>query len=129
MYWPVAKQPSEIAPLRSKIGVAQWPAIIENGAGLLAPYETQTTAANDCGAVRAALDRVPPDLRQLFRGFGDVTVEQLAAMTGLLLGDAALAQRRSFSEPGQWSGSSAQKKSFLAALAADGVTAKQGGAF
>ena len=50
-------------------------------------------------------------------------------MTGLAVNDAALAQRRDFSEPGRWLGTQDQKDAFLAALDAHGLTAQQGGRF
>ena len=124
-----SKTAAEIAPLRAKLGVAQWPAIVENGAGVLPPHQTHTPGVSDYITIRTALDRLPSDQRQHFFGFGDVSVAQVAAMTGLTVDAAALAQKRQFSEPGRWSGTEDQRNDFLAALAADGVTAKQGGRF
>ncbi|PJI92359.1 mannosyl-3-phosphoglycerate phosphatase [Yoonia maricola] len=124
-----SKTAAEMAILREKIGVAQWPAIVENGAGFLPPFNTTCPSAADYETIRSALDRVTPDLRQLFTGFGDVTAAQVADMTGLLVRDAALAQMRCFSEPGQWSGTVPQKNAFLAALAEQGVRSQQGGRF
>ncbi len=124
-----SKTAAEIAPLRAKLGAAQWPAIVENGAGVLPPHETHTPGAADYAKIRAALDRVPTELRQHFCGFGDVSVAEVAAMTGLAVDAAALAQQRQFSEPGQWSGTPDQKDAFLEALSTDGVTTKQGGRF
>jgi mannosyl-3-phosphoglycerate phosphatase len=124
-----SKTAPEISNLRQKIGAEQWPAIVENGAGVLPPYVTERPSAEQYVAVRAALGRVPTDLRPLFCGFGDVAVESVVQMTGLSRSAAALAQKRSFSEPGTWSGTEPQKQAFLAALATHGVTAQQGGRF
>ncbi len=124
-----SKTAAEIGSLRQKIGAEDWPAIVENGAGLLPPGERNVGEAAQYASVRSALDSLPRDLRRLFCGFGDVTPAQVAQMTGLALEDAILAQERGFSEPGQWSGTSSQKDAFLAALAEHGVTAQQGGRF
>ncbi len=124
-----SKTAPEISSLRHDIGVEAWPAIVENGAGVLPPFVTACPDAGQYDAVRAGLAQVPAALRALFCGFGDVSVEGVVEMTGLSAEAAALAQQRSFSEPGTWSGTPAQKQAFLDALAAEGVTAQQGGRF
>lgn len=124
-----SKTAPEISRLRQKLGGECWPAIVENGAGVLPPFVTECPDALQYGAVRSALECVPTELRALFCGFCDVDVEQVVQMTGLSPGDAALAQERSFSEPGNWSGTPSQKDAFLTALGKHGVTAQQGGRF
>jgi len=124
-----SKTAPEMSRLRREIGAEAWPAIIENGAGVLPPFVTECADAGQYDAVRSALDRVPKELRTLFCGFGDVSSLQLVQMTGLSPEGAALAQKRSFSEPGTWSGTSDQKGAFLGALAEQGVSAQQGGRF
>lgn len=124
-----SKTAPEISSLRHDIGTEAWPAIVENGAGVLPPFVTECPDADQYGAVRAALAAVPAELRALFCGFGDVSVAQVVQMTGLSPDAAVLAQQRSFSEPGTWSGTSDQKDAFLGALAAEGVIAQQGGRF
>lgn len=124
-----SKTAAEMARLRAKIGAERWPAIVENGAGVLPPFATQITESSEYGAVRSALNGLPEDLRDPFCGFGDVSATQVAQMTGLSKDDAALAQKRDFSEPGRWSGTRSQKDAFLAALAQNGLSAQQGGRF
>ena len=124
-----SKTTPEISKLREKIGITQWPAIVENGAGVLPPNVTSCPNAQNYEIVRSALDNVPSDLRRLFSGFGDVSTQQVAQMTGLSPNDAALAQTRHFSEPGHWSGTSEQRQAFLDALALKGVIGQQGGRF
>ncbi len=124
-----SKTAAEMGPLRADIGAEAWPAIVENGAGVLPPRATEVTDTSQYDAVRSALNTVPAALRDLFCGFGDVTAAQVAEMTGLSIGDALLAQRRDFSEPGRWRGTQAQKDAFLVALAEQGLTAQQGGRF
>ena len=119
-----SKTASEIAVLQDAMGLAHWPAIVENGAGVLGDG-----APSRHGELRGALGRVPGDLRRHFTGFGDMTPAEVAACTGLAPQDAARARARMFSEPGLWSGSDADRARFLAALAREGVTARQGGRF
>ena len=124
-----SKTAPEMSVLRQEIGAAQWPAIVENGAGLLPPFVTQSPDAGQYETVRAALASIPTELRQFYSGFGDVSAAEVALITGLSPDAAALAKQRSFSEPGLWSGTPAQKQAFLDALGAQGVIAQQGGRF
>ncbi|MDK3019775.1 HAD-IIB family hydrolase [Pseudodonghicola flavimaris] len=120
-----SKTAAEIAPLRQAIGFADWPAIVENGGGLLAPGQGAETAAGDYPALRARLAALPPG----FRGFGDMSATEIAAATGLSRDAALLAQARQFSEPGRWTGPEAELPGFLQAAAEAGLTAQQGGRF
>lgn len=124
-----SKTAAEVSTLRTTLGLNAWPAIVENGAGVLPPWVSDVQESARYDALRSALGKVPDDLRVLFIGFGDVTAEQVADMTALPVPDAALAQKRAFSEPGQWVGTDAQKATFLTHLAEHGITAQQGGRF
>ncbi|MEO0485182.1 MAG: HAD-IIB family hydrolase [Pseudomonadota bacterium] len=124
-----SKTAAEIAPLRRALGFDGWPAIVENGAGLLPEGSAALPDAAPYGQLRAALDALPTELRASFRGFGDVTAEEVARWTGLPLPDAKLAQTRAFSEPGQWSGSDPAREAFVRALADQGIIAQHGGRF
>lgn len=122
-----SKTAAEIAPLRDELGFSNCPAIVENGAGLLPAGETGTNAATQYDALRDAIDQVPH--RTNFTGFGDMTAQDIAGITGLSLPAAARAAQRQFSEPGLWSGDAAGKATFVAALAKTGIYAQQGGRF
>lgn len=124
-----SKTAPEVSKLRAEMGLDDWPAIVENGAGVLPPFITMTPDTVQYDAVRSALETIPPDLRSYFCGFGDVTSAEVAKMTGLMLTDAKLAQQRSFSEPGKWSGTPCQQDAFLSLLQDQGITAQQGGRF
>jgi len=124
-----SKTAPEIYRLRADIGCDAWPAIVENGAGVLPPQVAETSEDTQYLAIRAVLDETPAELRGLFRGFGDVSTDELMAMTGLSREGAVLAQSRSFSEPGLWSGTDTERDQFLTALAPHGVSAQQGGRF
>jgi mannosyl-3-phosphoglycerate phosphatase len=122
-----SKTGPEIAALQYQLDLTQWPAIVENGAGLLEAKEQ--TSYKEYAKVRAALDLLPPALRANYIGFGDMTAQEISAVTGLPLEAAILAGKRAFSEPGLWSGSAEGLKVFLEALAKSGVHAREGGRF
>jgi len=68
-------------------------------------------------------------LAKYYRGFGDMSSEEVASATGLSLADATLAKQRTFTEPGVFSGSEQQKAEFLDELQAQKVSARDGGRF
>ena len=124
-----SKTAAEIAPLRDELGLSDWPAIVENGAGLL---EAGTRAGDDAGdyaEIRSILASLPQNLRSSFRGFGDMSATEVSDVTGLSEAKAALAKERRHSEPGIWSGSEADRESFIAALSDKGISARMGGRF
>lgn len=124
-----SKTAAEIAPLRAALGRADCPAIVENGAGLLAPHAAPDPKADTYARLRAALEALPGDLRRRFRGFGDMDDSEVARVTGLRMSEAALARQRAFSEPGLWDGDAASEAAFIAALATHGIQARRGGRF
>ena len=124
-----SKTAAEIIPLKSALGFAHMPAIIENGAGLIEPGSDDASSPGDYEEIRQALSEMPPDLRKLFTGFGDMSSHDIAQKTGLDLESATLAATHQFSEPGLWAGDERQKDHFVALLSERGVKAKQGGRF
>ncbi|ATG48217.1 mannosyl-3-phosphoglycerate phosphatase [Celeribacter ethanolicus] len=124
-----SKTAFEIADLRREMGFSDCPAIVENGAGILPPGEAMQADRSAHAALLFALTELPADLRACFSGFSDWSVEQVAENTGLPLAQARLAAQRQFSEPGLWSGTPEDQKAFEAALAAKGITARQGGRY
>ncbi|MDE4132150.1 HAD-IIB family hydrolase [Phaeobacter sp. QD34_3] len=119
-----SKTAAEITVLQREMGLSDYPAIVENGAGILGE---ETPPKYEC--LRVALDQTPADLRQQFRGFGDMSVAEIIDVTGLSSEQAARAEQRMFSEPGLWSGSETERQRFQAALGELGVTARYGGRF
>lgn len=125
-----SKTAAEIAPLRAELGLAAYPAIVENGAGLLPSHTGPEVPANsDYDKIRAALDDLPSTIRRYFKGFGDISNAQVAAQTGLPLPAAIQAKTRAFSEPGLWSGPEDALAQFLAALDHHGIHARHGGRY
>lgn len=123
-----SKTAAEIAHLHSALGLGETPAIVENGAGLYEPGK-ERARAGDHARLCAALSALPQELRRHFKGFSDMNVEEVAAVTGLLAEAAARARARTFSEPGLWLGDSRERTAFIAALAANGIAAREGGRF
>ena len=124
-----SKTGPEIEHIRAALGWSHWPAIVENGAGLLPANGSGATDRTQYSKLRAILDDTPPALRQHFRGFGDMTAAQVSAATGLDAAQASLAKARAFSEPGLWDGTANQLDLFLSHLSKHGVTAREGGRF
>ncbi|MFP4303611.1 MAG: HAD-IIB family hydrolase [Rhodosalinus sp.] len=124
-----SKTAAEIVPLRAELGFAHVPAICENGGGLVPPGRDALPDRSRHARLRAALAALPAALRAPFRGFSDMDVDAVAAATGLPPDAAARARDRAFTEPGLWTGTQADRGAFIEALAAQGVTAREGGRF
>ncbi|MBY6089251.1 HAD-IIB family hydrolase [Maritimibacter alkaliphilus] len=124
-----SKTAAEIAPLRAELGLADYPAIAENGAGLLAPGAEPDAPGPAYRELRARLDKVAPGMRARFTGFGDWSDAEVAEVTGLPAENARLARIRAFSEPGVFDGTEAEEAAFVAALDGLGVTSRRGGRF
>lgn len=95
-----SKTSAEMILLRDEIGFSDWPAIVENGAGILWPGETDIGGAQTYADLRKTIRTLPAG----FVGFGDMTVQEVADQTGLDSQAARRARQRQFSEPGVWTG-------------------------
>jgi len=124
-----SKTAAEISVLRVELGTQDWPAIVENGAGILPANVSEIEDSGEYALLLKALNEVSDDLRHHFTGFNDVSCEEVAQMTGLSNEAAICAKDRRFSEPGTWSGTKQQKAEFLRALGYLGVKAIEGGRF
>lgn len=124
-----SKTAPEIHGLRAQMGLEGFPAIVENGSGLLEAHAAAVEGGATYAQLRAVLSKISAQLQGQFTGFGDMTPAQIASATGLPRADAALAGQRAFSEPGIWSGTDDDRAAFIAALAAHGVSAREGGRF
>lgn len=124
-----SKTATELAALRDEMGLSDVPAIVENGAGVLAAGAVPGAGHAAYARLRQALDALPASLRSGFEGFGDWGPERIAGVTGLPLPAARNAAKRQFSEPGLWQGADADRPAFLDALSAAGITAREGGRF
>lgn len=120
-----SKTASEIAHLKDELGIQAWPAIVENGAGILWPGESKSAEDVEYQRILQALRAMPDG----FHGFADMGAREVARVTGLAPEAAERACKRQFSEPGLWRGSDEDREAFLEALEKQGLKATQGGRF
>ncbi|MEX0405106.1 HAD-IIB family hydrolase [Aquibium sp. LZ166] len=123
-----SKTAAEIGPIRQALG-CDVPAIVENGGGIVWAGDAAVASLDDYSDIRATLDALPPRLRAMFRGFGDMDEAGIASLTGLSEEQAGRARQRRHSEPGLFSGTSTEHDKFLACLEEHGLRAVQGGRF
>ncbi len=138
-----SKTRAEMLALRDELQ-NEHPFIVENGAAVLIPEHYFLKAPDDCELidgywVRAlvpsreqwvsALDELRADYGDSFDNFANAGVEGIAAMTGLSLDQARLANEREYSEPVQWRGDEQQLADFLDVLSEQGATVLRGGRF
>ena len=122
-----SKTAHELATVRESLGLPDWPCIVENGGGILQADHQRSEQSDAYFAIRNALAGTTH--AKLYRGFGDMTAEEVAESTGLDLGAAKLAKQRSFTEPGLFTGSKQQKSQFLIELKQQNISARDGGRF
>ena len=120
-----SKTAAEVVELRAALGFADWPAIVENGGGILSPGDAVATGDATYQQLRDVLASLPAG----FRGFGDMSAEEVSACSGLSPSDAAKAKARAYSEPGLWTGPDTALDDFLTAARAAGLFVQQGGRF
>ena len=129
-----SKTASEISQLRRELGNTS-PYIVENGAALVIPagcFGANQTRVHNFGASREELLKVLAQLREQgfrFRGFADMRVEKLVALTGLDNASAERARSRYATEPLIWEGSDRSLADFRKALSARGLRLLRGGRF
>jgi mannosyl-3-phosphoglycerate phosphatase len=126
-----SKTAAEIKPIRQTIGFGIYPAIIENGAGILAGGNEDgvSETRSEYWRILNMLEEMPSELTRHFRGFASMTVAEIAAMTGLEPEAASKAAARQFSEPGEWTGTPEQLERFTQLLSQRGVSVRRGGRF
>lgn len=123
-----SKTSSEIRELQNRMGITDYPAIVENGAGVLWPEEDGNTGS-DYDRLRIVLADTPVALARHFKGFDDMSTTEVARVTEMPVEHAQRAKDRRFTEPGIWSGTDQELDAFLEHLATKGVRARQGGRF
>lgn len=141
-----SKTAAEQLPLRRALGLERWPCIVENGSAVLVPAAAglptvgwlRRSAPDDDfvrvlgrphGEVRTGLARAAAAAGIVVTGYADLSVAQVAALTGLDEPAANRARQREFSETlvdvlpeRQWG-------ALEAALAAEGLRSQHGGRF
>lgn len=135
-----SKTRSELVAFRAKLNTAH-PFITENGGGIFIPHgyfsAPMTTQVLDAYQIillgtpyieiRSHFIRLRNQLCTKARGFGDMSVTEVAALTGLSEEEATLARQRDFDEPFIFEG--APDMAFLQAIQAAGLHWTQGRIF
>ena len=124
-----SKTAAEMAPLRAVLGFADCAAIVENGAGILAPFAHIPEPAPHHARLLQIVKHLPAEPGNQFCGFTDWDNATLQKHTGLDASQAILAARRDYTEPGLWLGDDRARTEFIEILALAGVVAQQGGRF
>lgn len=108
------------------------PFICENGAAICAPGDDGVSVealVPPRDEVLSVLARLRREQGFRFTGFNDLSVEDIAGITGLSADAAALAAAREYSEPLRWEDGEERKQAFIQALQQHGLVALQGGRF
>lgn len=132
-----SKTAAEVNDLQSKLALIPYPFIAENGAMIQLPPQWPDTRELKAGYI---IGRRYKDIRQVlvnlrqrfdfkFRGFGDVSPQQVMEWTGLEPENAALAMRRQGSEPLIWFGNRLDFKHFAQCLQQEQLKLVRGGRF
>ncbi|MCM0611455.1 HAD-IIB family hydrolase [Marinobacter sediminum] len=129
-----SKTAPEIRNLRQELANTD-PFIVENGAAVVIPAKTfgnDEEQVVNFGAPREEVLKVLAAQRESgarFRGFEDMSVTELASVTGLDAESAGRAKERLGTEPLLWDGSDEELTAFRAALAAENLRLVHGGRF
>jgi mannosyl-3-phosphoglycerate phosphatase family protein len=138
-----SKTRAELLVLRSELDNPH-PFIAENGAAVFIPagyFGEQphgTVVAGDYHVREFSLPRrywletlasAAAEFRDDYRGFEEMSVDEIVALTGLARADAERAAQREYGEPLRWHGSDERKAAFLARMEQHGATILQGGRF
>ncbi len=138
-----SKTRAELVVLRRTLG-NQDPFIVENGAAIYIPASIKLSEIFDlplsngyyCKTFTQSrrhwlekIGQLAPELQSQFQGFSTMSVNELAAATGLSAQGAELAMAREFNEPGKWTGSESEKTMFIRELEQSEAVILSGGRF
>ena len=130
-----SKTAAEVREWQHRLGLCG-PFAAENGAVVgLPPASSSHThwTHHLLGQARDGLQALARQLRRdkgyRFTGFGEMSIDDIQAATGLSAADAVLAARREASEPLLWQDTEAAAEAFSADVAAAGAMTRAGGRF
>ncbi|MEO1065866.1 MAG: HAD-IIB family hydrolase [Pseudomonadota bacterium] len=129
-----SKTAAELTMLRQEIGNTH-PFIVENGSAIIIPkgyfenmQDERIVLGADYENIRSFLISARAE-GFAFKGFADMTVQDIADCTGLDAKSAQAAGKRLASEPMIWHGDEAQKQTFMCHAENRGFRVMQGGRF
>lgn len=138
-----SKTRAEIQVLREELG-NNHPFIAENGAAVFVPsgyFDARPPATQQKenfdvrefslprGYWLETLASVAVDFRDDYKGFEELSIDDIVELTGLARDDAERAAEREYGEPVRWHGSEENKASFISRMEQHGATILQGGRF
>ena len=135
-----SKTRAEVEVLHQEMAL-NTPFIIENGAAVIVPATFLSSPAGSKQTLWVKgfaesrthwlqlLDEIPAEFKRCFRGFSQMSTEEICTETGLAPAQARLANQREFSEPVKWLGSETEKQAFIDYLSQQGAQVLQGGRF
>lgn len=122
----------EMLPLREKLNNHD-PFVCENGGAVFIPRPTgQGFNSEMTGSSYSSIIKALALLRQMgfsFRGFNDMSVNEISALTGLSTEEAAMARNRHASEPIIWQDEQDRLNEFISALSCQNLRLLKGGRF
>lgn len=121
-----SKTLAEMRPLAAELGI-ETPLISENGGSVAWPDGRCVTLGTSRDMILKVL--APLKDRFRFRSFDELGGEGIAALTGLTLPQANLANQRTATEPLQWDDREDKLPQFTAAVRDAGLTVTKGGRF
>ncbi|GHE97383.1 HAD-IIB family hydrolase [Thalassotalea profundi] len=138
-----SKTKAELTAITKELAITT-PFIVENGAAVFIPISTFAQQPEDtvqidnywvksfCLPRQHWLDLLTEHCQAFhknYKGFSQLTVEQLIELTGLTQKKAEQAKQRLFGEPLHWQGSDSEKEDFIQLLCDLGANVLQGGRF
>lgn len=105
------------------------PYVAENGTVIVYPDQRPQVFGPGYARIREILTKLRDEFEWKFRGFGDMDLGEVSAVTGLNPQQAGYALRRIATEPVLWSDSEAQLHQFTAELEQQGLKTLKGGRF
>ncbi len=138
-----SKTRAEMEPLRLRLN-NHHPFMVENGGALFVPngsFPFPLEQSTSCGAyqilqigtpyarLRTALKEIGRELGCRLQGFGDLSLEEVAQLTGLSLAETLPATQREYDEPFIVEGDCVAWQHLLAAAVARGLRCTRGGRF
>jgi len=134
---------SEITLIRQQLDLTS-PFIIENGAAVyipvnyfpIQPKDTHLkegywvkTFCEDKSHWLDLLQQCGAEFKPSFQGFSDMSVDELAELTGLSIDNAVMAKQRDYGEPVHWVGNDTLKNEFIKKMNLLGAQVLEGGRF